>query len=159
MTEKTDLDRFVTHERYWPVSLIFSSALFAALYGFFAFGYSDDPKSCEASSKDDLIGPLPIIDAQAADEAGGGTTAKGNVNIAYRFHLFFAIGFYLSVLQVLIGIFAILLNVASSGFKRFLVNLYKFTWFLIFWNWVWCLLVRFQESGRTCSGDYMANRR
>ena len=81
------------------------------------------------------------------------------MNIAYRFHLFFAIGFYLSVLQVLIGIFAILLNVASSGFKRFLVNLYKFTWFLIFWNWVWCLLVRFQESGRTCSGDYMANRR
>ena len=158
-SERTDLDRYVAHERYWPFHLILASALFAGMYGFFAFGYSDDPKSCEASSSDDLMGQIPYVDAQAAEGEDGAPPAKGNVNIAYRFSLFFNIGFYLSVAQVVIGILAIILNGASTGFKRFLVGCYNFTWFLIFCDWVWCLVVRFQESGRTCSGDYMANRR
>ena len=57
MTEQnTDLDKFVAHERIWPIGLILTSALFAGLYGFFAYGYSDDPKSCTADSKNDIIG-------------------------------------------------------------------------------------------------------
>ena len=143
MSEKTDLDSYIAHERYWPVGLILSSALFAGMYGFFAYGYSDDPPSCEASSKDDLIGHIPYVDAQAADGEVGRPTPKGSVNIAYRFSLFFNIGLYLSLAQVAIGIIAILLNGASTGFKRFLVGCYKFTWFLIFCDWVWCLLIRF----------------
>ena len=95
MIDTTGLDRYVAHERYWPFGLILSSALFATMYGFFALGYSDDPQSCEASNKDDLIGQLPYIDAQAQEEANenddGAPPAEGNVNIAYRFRLFFFI--------------------------------------------------------------------
>ena len=156
--ERADLDAYIAHERVWPISLILASALFAVMYGFFALGYSDDPKSCEASSKDDIVGQIPYVDSEAADGEGGPPTTKGNVNIAYRFSLFFTIGFYLSLAQVAIGVIALVLDRASTGLKTFLVGCYKLTWFLIFWNWVWCLLIRFQESGRTCSGDYMANR-
>ena len=72
MTEQnTDLDKFVAHERIWPIGLILTSALFAGLYGFFAYGYSDDPKSCTADSKNDIIGQLPYIDSQAQEAADG----------------------------------------------------------------------------------------
>ena len=134
--DKTDLDAFIAHEKVWPLSLILASSLFAVMYGFFAMGYSDDPKSCEASSKDDLIGTIPYIDEEAADGEGGPPTTKGNVNIAYRFSLFFTIGFYLSLAQVAIGVIGLVLDRSSTGFKQFLVGCYKLTWFFVFWNWV-----------------------
>ena len=90
MQEKSDLEHYYDGRR-WPFGLILASAFFASLYGFFAFGYSDDPKFCEAPSKDDVITNFPGIDSM------GDKPQQGSVNVAWRFRFFFKAAFYISV--------------------------------------------------------------
>ena len=61
--DKSGLELYYEENRRWPFGLILASAFFATLYGFFALGYSDDPKYCEAPSKDDIITDFPGIDS------------------------------------------------------------------------------------------------
>ena len=87
------------------------------------------------------------------------TDAEGQVDVAARYRFFFLSAFYISVTQVLIGLLALFSGEnAGDGCRSMLVNAYKLTWILITIDWVLVALFRFQESGKQCSGDYMANR-
>ena len=96
-TPQSELDLFIKGDRVWPLGLVLSSGFFAGMYGFFAYGYSDDPASCEANASGDIIPYFPGIDEEAADGEGGAATTNGKVNIAYRFSFFFTAGYYLSL--------------------------------------------------------------
>ena len=58
-----------------------------------------------------------------------------------------------------IGVLAWIFHASGSGFKSFLVSLYKFSWFLIWCDWIFCFIIRFQDSGEQCSGDNMVLKR
>ena len=80
------------------MGLLLASTFFAGLYGFFNYGYADDPDTCLASNKDDIIANFPMIDSERTD---------GQVDVAERYHFFFSFAFYLSVGQVLIALLAL----------------------------------------------------
>ena len=88
--QKADLENYELGYSRYPLGLVLSSAFFAGLYGFFAFGYADDPETCLSSNKDDLISNFPMIDSSQTD-------AQGKVDVAARFRFFFLSAFYISI--------------------------------------------------------------
>ena len=135
--QKSDLENYEQGDSKWPIGLVLASTFFAGLYGFFNFGYADDPDTCLANNKDDIIANFPMIDSERAD-------SQGQVDVAERYHFFFGFAFYLSVCQVLIGLLALCQGAgAAAGFKSLLVRLYKFTWFLLTIDWILVAFFRF----------------
>ena len=63
--------------------------LWLVLFGYFAFGYSRDPSSYSTSNSDDFIKYFPFFD---------GDSEGFTVDVAARFHLFFLIAFYITLL-------------------------------------------------------------
>ena len=68
--QKSDIENYELGKSRWPFGLVLSSVFFAGLYGFFAFGYSDDPDTCLTSTKDDIVGNFPMIDSSKTDSQG-----------------------------------------------------------------------------------------
>ena len=63
--------------------------LWLVLLGYFAFGYSNEPKSYSTSNSDDFIKYYPFFD---------GDSEGFTVDVAARFHLFFLFAFYMTLL-------------------------------------------------------------
>ena len=73
---------------HFPNGLILTSLFWAALFGFFFYNKSDDDSTCFVSTGDDLTDSIPIVEEDSV---------TGTVDVAERFHLFFMVGFYLSL--------------------------------------------------------------
>ena len=68
--QKSDIDNYELGNSRWPFGLVLSSVFFAGLYGFFAYGYADDPETCLTSTKDDVIANFPMIDSSQTENQG-----------------------------------------------------------------------------------------
>jgi hypothetical protein len=74
-----------------------------------------------------------------------------SVDVAHRFKIFFTIGCFLSVFQLVIGIISRLVNLSIDAAKLFF-NLYHFSQMAFLINWVAIFYFRLQPSAMTCCG-------
>ena len=120
--------------------------LLCALYGFFAFGYSNDPESKWAANDSDIISCYYWVD---------GTDGCGiTVDVAHRFHIFFLYAFYFSLFQ-LITLFYISEISAMGKLAELMGKLCHIGGLVFMAAWVLAFIWRFDKSGRDACGDFL----
>ena len=120
--------------------------LICALYGFFAFGYSNDPESKWVSNDDDLIKCYYWVD---------GTDGCGiTVDVAHRFHIFFLYAFYYS-LFVLCATFYINQIANNNSLAYISQKLMRWGGWVFMFAWILAFIWRFDASGRDACGDFL----
>ena len=120
---------------------IVQSAAFAGLYYFFFAGKSDDPEICIASTNDDgIYSELPKEDS-----------VLGGVDVGARFHKFFTWLFYTQAI-VTLGLLLWKFDI-TYDINRLCSHIYLYGNYLICFTWLVGFTIRFQASGRSCSGD------
>ena len=135
---------------YFPDNLILASVFWAAAFGFFAFGHSDDDSFCFSSTSDDPIDQLP-------DKDGDMDGSMGTVDVAARLNTFFLIGFYIQVLQAIVGISTRFID--GYDLTRLLYNIYHMSQLAFLLLWIYGFIVRFSPSGQACAGTFEENYR
>ena len=105
----------------------------------------DDPESCLASNSNDHIQEISEVD-------GGVSSALGMVDVSYRFHIFFLIGFYLSVIQIVVACVTQVLD--NYDMNRLLYQIYNFSNLVFLCDWIYGFYIRFTPSGVACCGTF-----
>ena len=132
---------------------ILTQAFFCGVFGFFAFGYTDEPTSLSVSNDDDLLKNIPFL-----EEDGSATS-----DVGMRFHLFFQAQFWLNAL-VLACLFANILGLLLCisrprivrNVKKVTLHVLELTQYIMLALWLAIVVVRFQPSGKEASGDNLA---
>ena len=135
---------------HFPDNLILASCFWAAAFGFFAFGHSDDDETCYASTSDDPVDQLP----NAEGELDG---SMGTVDVAARLHTFFIIGFYIQIIQIVVAVLTRFID--GYDLTRLLYNIYHLSQLAFLLNWCYGFIVRFSPSGQACAGTFEENYR
>jgi hypothetical protein len=128
--------------------LLTTQIFWVAIFGAFAYGYTDDPESLTKSGSEDWIKEFPHFD----DDGNGG---MGSVDVGHRFHLFFLYMFYLACFQAIAGVLSRLLWDLGCSYElmRILSQLFQLSYLLMTIMWILAFIWRFQPSGRAASGD------
>ena len=123
------------------------------MFGFFAYGYTEEPTSLSVSNSDDLVEYIPFL-----EEEGSATSDVGR-----RFHLFFAAQFWINVVMLgclLLNIFSLLMCLGKPrlvrNVKKVTLNLLELSQYALILLWIAIVVIRFQPSGKEASGDNLA---
>ena len=133
--------------------------LFAALYGYFAFGFDSDPESCYANS---------TLDPKHRLQKPPGNTWYDDPGWSLRFG--FGWLFFLIVLEAAGSVAnRIYYKMKEEKEKEYWFSWkedadWYITWFLMrpllisqVVAWVYLFIIRFKETGKICSGDYLGD--
>ena len=129
-----------------------SNIFWCGIFGFFAFGFTDEPKNLLVSNDQDWVKYFPMIDSEANEFIN-------MADVGYRFHLFFLMNFIFSILQM-VNCQLFFLAIGFGGNYKFIRNVSSITNLvstilgsLMGVMWLLAVVWRFQPSGTVASGD------
>ena len=120
--------------------------VFLGIYGYFAFGYSEEPDAVITSNSEDFIKYFPFFD---------GTDGEGmTVDVAQRYHLFFLFSFYILAFVMLSNfLFRISLELGlGNSLGRLILELTRLSGLAMLLLWILAWIWRFSPSGQVASG-------
>ena len=81
------------------------------MFGFFAYGYTEEPTSLSVSNSDDFVKYIPFLEEDGSDTS----------DVGRRFHLFFSAQFWINVVMLgclLLNIFSLLMCLGNPRLVR-----------------------------------------
>ena len=120
--------------------------IFLGIYGYFAFGYSEEPTSVITSNSDDIIKYFPFIDGTDGESS--------TVDVARRYHVFFVCCFWITAFTILANFLFRLFHELGLGnsLGRLVIKLSEFSGLALLVLWILAWIWRFSPSGRYASG-------